>query len=59
MNPGDVLYTGAIASPQFAAAYNTATAKIDSFLSSGRPAPENLLNGRHNLLESYALANKD
>lgn len=59
MRAGERLYTGAIASPEFAAAYNAATAKIESFRDAGKPAPENLLNGRHNLFDAYALANKE
>jgi hypothetical protein len=52
--PGARLYTGARVSPQLADAYNAATAKIEAFRATGKPVPENLLNGRHNLLESFA-----
>ena len=56
MKQGDRLYTGAVASVEFAAAYNAATAKIEAFKAAGLPVPENLLNGRHNLLVSFAEA---
>lgn len=56
LKAGDRLYTGAIVSPEFAATYNAATAKIQAFQNAGKPAPENLLNGAHNLLRSYAVA---
>ena len=54
MKKGYVLFTGAIVSEELARAYNAATAKIDSFIEAGINVPENLLNGRHNLLNSYA-----
>ena len=47
---GDRLYNGAIVTPQFAAMYNRLTARIKSF----DVPPENLLNGRHNALVSFA-----
>lgn len=54
--PGERLYTGAIVTACFARTYNAATAKIEAFKAAGKPTPENLLNGRHNLLRSYAEA---
>ena len=56
LKPGDRLFTGAIVTAGFAATYNAATAKIEAFRAAGKPAPENLLDGRHNLLNSYATA---
>jgi hypothetical protein len=56
LKPGERLFTGAIVSPQMAATYNAATDKIEAFKRAGLPVPENLLNGRHNLINSYATA---
>ena len=56
LKAGDRLFTGAIVCAQFAATYNAATARIESFEQARLPVPENLLNGRHNLLNSYAMA---
>lgn len=53
MKAGDKLFSGAIVTPWLADAYNAATAKIESFERDGKPVPENLLNGRHNLLASF------
>ena len=54
LKSGDVLYTGERVTPQGADAYNAATDKIQGFIDSGRPAPANLLNGRHNLFAAMA-----
>ena len=56
LKPGDRLFTGAIVSRQFAETYNAATAKIETFREAGIPVPENLLNGRHNMLAAFATA---
>ncbi|MEL4071698.1 hypothetical protein WKW50_16255 [Ochrobactrum sp. GPK 3] len=53
LKAGDKLFSGAIVTSQLADAYNAATAKIDGFIKAGKPAPENLLNDRHNLLASF------
>lgn len=50
LKAGEKLWNGAIVSPQLAAAYNAATAKIETFEKDGKPVPENLLSGRHNLI---------
>lgn len=53
---GDRLYTGAIVSEEFAATYNSATERIESYRARFGYVPETMLNGRHNLLTSYAVA---
>ena len=50
MKAGDKLWNGKLVSPQLAAAYNAATQRIETFEREGRAPPEELLNGRHNLL---------
>lgn len=57
IKPGEKLYTGAIATAQFAAAYNRLTRQILDFERAGRKPPESLLNGRHNVFNAFALAN--
>ena len=52
LNAGDKLWNGAIVSEQLARAYNTLDNKIRAIESTGRKAPDNLLNGRHNLINS-------
>jgi len=42
----------AIAAPQFAASDNSEAARLKSCKRAGLPVPEQLLNGRHNLLAS-------
>jgi hypothetical protein len=54
MTAGQRLYTGAIVTPDFADLYAALTARIESFRAAGREAPENLLNGRHNALATFA-----
>lgn len=56
LKAGDKLFSGAIVTAQGAAAYNRASARIASFEREGRPVPERLLNGRHNILASMAAA---
>jgi len=51
---GDRLFSGAVISAAEAAAYNRASARIESFEREGRPVPEYLLNGRHNLFAAMA-----
>ena len=53
MKPGDKLFNGATVTKALADAYNAATARIESFERDGKPIPEHLLNGRHNLLASF------
>jgi hypothetical protein len=50
MIAGERLWNGRIVTEQLAAAYNRMSAKIASFEQAGRPVPEELLNGRHNLI---------
>lgn len=50
LKAGDKLWNGATVSAQLADAYNSASAKIEAFEKAGKPVPENLLNGRHNLI---------
>lgn len=50
LKAGEKLWNGKIVSTQLAAAYNAATAKINAFEKAGLPVPENILNGRHNLI---------
>jgi len=52
LKSGDKLWNGAIVTAQLAAAYNAANAKIEAFEKAGKVAPQNLLNGRHNLIAS-------
>lgn len=56
LRAGDKLFSGAIVTAQGAAAYNRASARIAAFEAAGRPAPEHLLNGRHNILAAMAAA---
>ena len=49
---GERLWNGAIVTPELAAAYNRTQAKIQSFRDAGKPVPENILNGAHNLIAS-------
>lgn len=50
LTPGARLWNGAIVTPQMAAAYNSASERIERFEAQGRRAPDNLLNGRHNII---------
>lgn len=50
LKPGDRLWNGRTVTPHLAAAYNRASDRIASFEREGRPAPDNLLNARHNLI---------
>ncbi len=47
---GEKLWNGAIVTPQLAAAYNAQQAKINAYRKAGKPAPDNVLNGAHNLI---------
>ena len=58
MKPGDKLWNGVIVSQALADAYNAATARIESFEKAGRPVPEYILNGRHNLIASATTSSK-
>lgn len=49
---GSRLWNGAIVTPHLAAAYNSMSDRIAAFEAQGRAAPEQLLNGRHNLIAS-------
>jgi len=50
MKAGERLWNGVIASQWLADAYNATTARIERFEAEGRTVPEELLNGRHNLI---------
>lgn len=47
---GEKLWNGAIVTPELARAYNRVQAKIAQYLAAGKPVPENILNGAHNLI---------
>ena len=47
---GEKLWNGRVVTRQLADAYNSLTARIASFEAAGLPVPEQLLNGRHNLI---------
>lgn len=49
---GERLWNGAVVSHSLATAYNRLTDKIEQFKMKGRCVPEELLNGRHNLIAS-------
>lgn len=49
---GERLWNGAIVTPEFAAVYNAMQSRIQSFKDEGKPVPEYLLNGSHNLMNS-------
>ena len=50
LQPGARLWNGATVTPSLAAAYNSIQARIASFTDAGKPAPDYLLNGAHNLI---------
>lgn len=52
LTPGEILWNGIVVTPCLAEAYNAAQARIQSFRDAGRPVPESLLNGAHNLLNT-------
>ena len=52
LKAGERLWNGAIVSKPLAAAYNATTDHIHAWKALGKPAPEHLLNGQHNLLAS-------
>ena len=47
---GERLWNGVTVTAPLASAYNRLTDKIAAYDRAGRKAPENILNGRHNLL---------
>jgi len=47
---GKKLWNGATVTPQLAAAYNRMSERIAAYEREGLSAPEQLLNGRHNLI---------
>lgn len=51
---GDTIWNGAKVSRYVAEAYNRVNDHIHAWEALGKPAPEHLLNGRHNLLRSVA-----
>jgi hypothetical protein len=50
---GDRLWNGVTVTAPIAAAYNRLTDKIAAYDRAGRKAPENILNGRHSLLNGH------
>lgn len=54
LKEGERLWNGAIASKHLAEAYNRVTDHIYAWQAIGKPAPEHLLNGQHNLIASAA-----
>lgn len=52
LQAGDKLWNGATVSKQLAAAYNATTDHVHAWKALGKPVPEQLLNGQHNLLAS-------
>lgn len=50
LSAGERLWNGATVSPQLAETYNALQSRIESFRAAGRPIPEELLNGAHNLI---------
>lgn len=50
IKPGEKLWNGHMVTPQLAAAYNSISERIAAFEATGRAAPEELINGRHSLL---------
>ena len=53
LTAGERLWNGVIVTAPLAAAYNRLTDKIAAYDRAGRKPPENILNGRHNLLAGY------
>lgn len=49
---GDKLWNGVEVTQYLATAYNRLTDRIEQFKAKGRRVPEELLNGRHNLIAS-------
>lgn len=47
---GERLWNGKIVTRQLAAVYNSMTAQIERYEREGRQPPQELLNGRHNLI---------
>lgn len=47
---GERLWNGAVVSEALASAYNALCDRIEAFERDGKPAPQNLLNARHNLI---------
>jgi len=52
LSEGEKLWNGATASKQLASAYNRVTDHIYAWKALGKPVPEQLLNGQHNLIAS-------
>lgn len=52
MREGETLFNGARVSKHLAEAYNRVNDHIHAWKALGKPAPEHLLNGRHNLIAS-------
>lgn len=54
---GEKLWNGATVTPQLAAAYNAMQARIAAYTAQGKGAPDELLNGAHNLIASALAPN--
>ena len=52
LTTGEKLWNGATVTESLAAAYNSIQGRIASFQDAGKPVPEQLLNGSHNLIAS-------
>lgn len=52
LKPGEKLWNGATVTPELADTYNRLQTRIETFEREGRAVPEELLNGRHNLIAS-------
>lgn len=52
IEPGEEAWNGATINQYVASAYNRVNDHIHAWEALGKPAPEHLLNGRHNLLRS-------
>lgn len=53
LTAGERLWNGVTVTAPLAAAYNRLTDKIAAYDRAGRKPPENILNGRHNLLAGH------
>lgn len=49
---GDRLWNGARVTKHLADAYNSLLDRMETFTKEGKPVPEYLLNGAHNLIKS-------
>lgn len=59
LQSGEKLWNGAIVTPQLAACYNSLQERIASFRDAGKPVPDYLLNGAHNLIANVPVNEDD